>query len=326
MKVLVTGGSGFVGRHLISALVDQKFEVRVLDLAKSDGVEMIVASVNDVDAVETAMSGVDVVYHLAGDAQLWARDRARFDRINHHGTKTVAEAALKARVRRFVHCSSLTTLVGRRMPIGDSAVDETVVLSASDMIGPYPRSKLLAEHAVHDAVTRGLDAVVVIPTEPLGPGDLSLTPPTRMILDLLNRRIPATIDCLLNFVSVRSLAQGLIAAAERGRLGNRYILGGEDVPMTRLLAELERQTGRKMPAAKLPYAVALLAGVADTGVAARLTGKAPMAPLTGVRLAGRRVSFSSAKAHRELNWKSEGFSSSLADALVWYREQGLLLD
>lgn len=234
------------------------------------------------------------------------------------------EAAAKAGVRRFIHCSSLTTLVGGKTPVGASNADERILLSPDEMLGPYPRSKRLAEIAVDEAVSRGLDAVIAIPTEPLGPGDESQTPPTRMILDFLNGRTPATIDCTLNFVDVRSLAEGFIAARDRGRRGRRYILGGENVPMRRLLDALEKISARNMPRAALPYWVALTAGVLDTTFLARLTGKAPTAPLTGVRLAGRRVSFSSARAKAELGWESAPFEGALRDALHWFSTQGLL--
>ena len=321
---LVTGGAGFVGRHLVEALRARGVHVRVFDLKAVTGLDMAVGSVEDPSALTAAMSGVDIVFHLAGDAQLWAREQSRFDRINFIGTKNVINAAARSGVRRLVHCSSLTTLVGRRTPVGHSRADETVLLSADDMLGAYPRSKVLAEEAVLASASAGLDAVIAIPTEPLGPGDEGLTPPTRMIVDLLNRRIPATIDCMLNFVSVRSLADGFIAGAERGRKGERYLLGGENVSMARLLAELNRQTGVVMPKLVLPYAVALAAGVVDTRLVAALTGNPPKAPLTGVRLAGRRVSFSSAKAERELGWKPEPFEAAIAAALAWLRERGLI--
>lgn len=323
-RPLVTGGAGYVGRHLVDTLKARGADVRVFDVRVMDGVDMALGSVEDPAALRSAMRDIDIVYHLAGDAQLWARDPSRFDRINHVGTKNVLDAAARAGVRRVVHCSSLTTLVGRRTRIGASRADEASIFEADDMLGAYPRSKLLAEKAVASAVSAGLDAVIAIPTEPLGPGDEGLTPPTRMIVDLMNGRIPATIDCMLNFVSVRSLAAGLIDAAERGRRGERYILGGDNVPMAKLLSELKRQTGRPMPGMMLPYAVALAAGFIDTDIVARITGKAPTAPLTGVRLAGRRVAFSSAKAERELRWRSEPFEAALAASLAWMHERGLV--
>lgn len=318
---LVSGGSGFVGRHLVAALLARGERVRVLDLVSSDLAETIVGSVDDPEIAARATAGVDAIFHLAGDAQLWAKDRHRFDRINHIGTRVMLDAARAAGARRFVHCSSLTTLVGKLTPLGASTADETIRFDADDMLGEYPRSKLLAEIAVAKS---GLDAVIAIPTEPLGAGDVNMTPPTRMILDLVAGKTPATIDCRLNFVDVRSLADGFIAARDRGRAGERYLLGGENVSMRRLLDALEKLTGRKMPRAQLPYGVALLAGVVDTGLIARFSGKAPKAPLTGVRLAGRRVEFSSAKAKAELNWESAPFEDALKSALDWFAARGAI--
>lgn len=318
---LVSGGAGFVGRHLVEALQRRGEAVRILDLVAVTGVDCIVGSINDPEAAASSARGVDTVFHLAGNAQLWSPDEREFDRANHLGTRMMAEAARAAGVRRFVHCSSPTTLVGAGTPVGASTADETARLAPEEMLGPYPRSKLLAERA---AETSGLDCVIAIPTEPLGPGDKSLTPPTRLILDLLARKTPATIDCMLNFVDVRSLAEGLIAVRDRGRRGERYLLGGENVSMRRLLASLEEISGVVMPRAELPYAVALLAGIVDTAIVSRLTGKAPKAPLTGVRLAGRRASFSSQKAEAELGWKSAPFEKALADALDWFKAQGLI--
>lgn len=318
---LVTGGAGFVGRHLVEALKARGERVRVLDLVAAGDVESIIGSIEDAEAAARAVEGVDTVFHLAGNAQLWAPDERVFERANHQGTRIMLGAARSGGVRRFVHCSSLTTLVGRKTPIGASSADETVRLSPEDMLGPYPRSKLLAERAVEEA---GIDAVIVLPTEPLGSGDESLTPPTQMILDLLAGRTPATIDCTLNFVDVKSLAQGFIAARDKGRRVARYLLGGENVSMRRLLDALESVSDKKMPRAQLPFAVALCAGVIDTGIVARITGKSPKAPLTGVRLAGRRVSFSSDKAEAELGWRSAPFEQSLKEAFDWFEAKGMI--
>jgi len=318
---LVTGGAGFVGRHLVKALKARGENVRILDLAPCDLAETVIGSIDDASAAARAVAGVDTVFHLAGNAQLWSRDEAAFDRINHLGTRMMLEAARGAGVRRFIHCSSLTTLVGAGVRIGASTADESVRLAPEDMLGAYPRSKLLAERAVENA---GLDAVIAIPTEPLGPGDESLTPPTRLILDLVARKTPATIDCMLNFVDVESLAEGFIVARDRGRRGERYLFGGENVSMRRLLESLERETGVKMPRAQLPYAIALAAGVIDTKLVAAMTGASPKAPLTGVRLAGRRVEFSSAKAKAELGWESVPFETALKSALAWFSERGMI--
>ncbi|MFZ5617939.1 MAG: NAD-dependent epimerase/dehydratase family protein, partial [Pseudomonadota bacterium] len=183
---LVTGGAGFVGRHLVRALKARGESVRALDLVAAADVETIIGSIDDSAIAAKAVTGADTVFHLAGNAQLWAKDRSAFERVNHLGTRVMLEAAVKAGVRRFIHCSSLTTLIGEKTPIGTSNADEGILLSPDEMLGPYPRSKRLAEIAVEEAVRRGIDAVIAIPTEPLGPGDESLTPPTRMILDLLD--------------------------------------------------------------------------------------------------------------------------------------------
>lgn len=318
---LVTGGSGFVGRHLVEALLARGEAVRVLDLEPCDLAPTIIGSVTDHEAAIEACTGVDTIFHLAGNAQLWSADPSVFDRVNHLGTRMMIEAARAAKVRRLVHCSSLTTLVGEKTPVGASTGDEAISLSPEEMLGPYPKSKRLAEIAVEQS---GLDGVIAIPTEPLGPGDVAGTPPTRMILDLVAGKTPATIDCTLNFVDVKSLAQGFIAARDKGANGERYLLGGENISMRRLRETLETMTGVTMPRAELPYAVALAAGLIDTGLVARLTGKPPKAPLTGVRLAGRRVAFSSAKAQRDLGWKSAPFEEALKSALDWFRAEGLI--
>lgn len=323
-KTLVTGGAGFVGRHLVERLRAKGEHVRVFDVAPRGDADDIQGSVTDADTVARAMTDIETVFHLAGNAQLWARDNGAFDEVNHRGTQIVAEAARVASVKRFVYCSSLTTLVGQRTPIGPSIADEKTRLEPSDMLGPYPRSKLLGERAVEVEADLGLNIVIAIPTEPLGPGDESFTPPTQMILDFLNGKTPAYIDCMLNFVPVENLADGLIAARDRGRARGRYLLGGENVPMRSLLERLEKMSGRLMPKTCLPYGVALAAGVVDTGCLSRITGKPPKAPLTGVRLAGRQVTFSSDKAARELAWWANSVDEALVATLRWFEEKGYL--
>lgn len=321
---LVTGGAGFVGKHLVRKLRELGERVRSFDLAAPAHEDDQQGSILDAGALAHAFDGVTNVFHLAGNAQLWARDKTVFNRINFEGTELVVQSARAAGVRRFVHCSSLTTLVGRGASIGASSANEDTRLEPDDMLGPYPRSKLLAERGVEQAVGNGLDAVIALPTEPLGPGDEALTPPTQMILDFVNGDTPAYIDCILNFVPAESLADGLIAARDKGRKGERYLLGGENIPMKRLLALLAEKTGRRMPKTKMPYGVALLAGAVDTGLVASVTGRPPKAPLTGVRLAGRQVSFSSEKAANELGWRASTVEPALEQTLAWFKQRGLL--
>jgi dihydroflavonol-4-reductase len=320
---LVTGAAGFVGKSLVAALQAKGERVRSFDLKPAEGDEIVIGSVTDEDAARRAAKGVDFVFHLAGAAQLWAPDARLFDQINRGGTQAMLAAAKSARVRRFIHCSSLTTLVGRRTPKRVSEASESTRLDAADMLGPYPLSKLRADRAVEDAAAEGLDAVIALPTEPLGAGDDALTPPTRMILDFVNRKTPAYVDCTLNFVPVKSLAEGLVAARERGIKGERYLLGGENVAMPRLLAAIEKIAGVPTPKVKLPFAIAYAAGAIDSLLLARVTRKPPKAPLTGVRLAARPVTFSSAKAARDLGWRADPFEPALEETIGWMRAKGL---
>ena len=321
---LVTGGSGFVGKELVRLLRARGSRVRSFDLAPPPTGDDVQGSITDADAVKDAMNGVETVFHLAGNAQLWAKDASVFDDVNRGGTQIVVDAAVSAGVRKFVHCSSLTTLVGKNTPIGASTADASVRLTPDDMLGAYPRSKLEAEHIVEAAAKKGLDAVIALPTEPLGPGDKALTPPTKMILDFANGATPAYIDCILNFVPAASIAEGLIAARDQGARGARYLLGGDNVPMTELLAEIEKITGTPAPKTRMPYWVALAAGAVDTRLVSAITSKPPKAPLTGVRLAGRQVCFFSEKAAHELGWKAENWRPALRAAIKWFETEGLL--
>ena len=321
---LVTGGAGFVGKRLVAVLRERGERVRSFDIADPAHPDDMQGSITEPSAVADAMAGARTVFHLAGAAHLWAREPALFDRVNRHGTEVVVNAAKAAGVARFVHCSSLTTLVGQCAPIGLSEADETVRLEPSDMLGAYPRSKLEAERIVEASSSDGLDAVIAMPTEPLGPDDDALTPPTKMILDFANGATPAYIDCILNFTPLDGLARGLIAARDRGRRGERYLLGGDNIPMRDLLAMIAAASGRPAPTTRLPYWVALAAGALDTKLVSAVTGAAPKAPLTGVRLAGRRVSFSSAKALRELDWRADPVGPALNDTMAWFRDKGLL--
>ena len=321
---LVTGGAGFVGKALVAQLRANGESVCSFDLAAPNHPDDIQASILDGDDLRHALKRTDTVFHLAGNAQLWARDHAVFDTVNRMGTQITLDAARSAGVSRFVHCSSLTTLVSRMAPIGPSNADESIELEPEDTLGLYPQSKREAELIVEAAAQDGFHAVTVLPTEPLGAGDTALTPPTQMILDFANQQTPAYINCILNFVPVASLVDGFIAARDKGTSGERYLLGGADMPMKELLTEIGAITERKMPNLKLPYWVALAAGAVDTKLVSSLTGDAPKAPLTGVRLAGRRVSFSSAKAAKALDWRAGPVKPALQEMLEWAGAQGLL--
>lgn len=321
---VVTGGAGFVGKALVAKLRAQGRRVRSFDLAEPQTADDIQGSILDADAVSAAIKGAKSVFHLAGNAQLWAKDPSIFDEINRRGTQTVIKAAQRATVGRFIHCSSLTTLAGKSAPIGPSHADETMRLAPEEMLGPYPTSKLLAERIVEEAAGAGLHAVIAMPTEPLGPGDQALTPPTKMILDFARGATPAYIDCLLNFVPVESIADGLIAAEQKGKSGERYLLGGENTPLSVLIEKIAAISGTPAPKMKMPYWVALAAGAIDTKFVAVISGNAPKAPLTGVRLAGRQISFSSEKAATELDWRAAPYESALEATIDWFRVKGWL--
>jgi dihydroflavonol-4-reductase len=322
---LVTGGSGFIGRHLVTALQARGTRVRVLDVAPSGcvapDVEVVAGSVLDPACLDAALADVRCVYHLAGIAKLWTRDRADFDRVNAGGAAAVLRAAAARRVERVVHCSTEAILLPKRRGEG-AFIDETAEPQPSDMPGPYARSKLAAEQFVRSAVGTGLNALIVNPTVPIGPGDHNLTPPGAMLSMFLNGQSPAYLDCMLNLVDVRDVATGMVLASERGRVGERYILGGDNIALRDLLAQLEQMSGRSMPKRAVPGWLALAsAAVAEWG-ADSFTSRAPAATREGVRLALRSGPFDSQKARRELGYTPRPLEAALADAVAWLRETG----
>lgn len=326
---LVTGGCGFIGRHLVAQLVARGEAVRVLDLRPLDsslqGVEQVVGSITDPSTVTRAVDGCDRVFHLAANPNLWAPDPKSFDAVNHQGTRRVLEAAQKAGVQRFIYTSTESILKSYRAPrqSARALIDETVVLTLADMPGPYCRSKFLAEEAAREAARSGLPVVIVNPTMPIGPGDDLLTPPSKMILGFLNGETPAYLDCEFNLVDARDVAGGQILAAERGRVGERYILGNVNLSLGELLAELRRLTGLSMPRTRVPYGLALASAAVSEAISA-MTKRPPVAPLTGVRLARTSMAFDCGKARDELGWSCRTLEQSLRDAIRWMSRRGLL--
>jgi len=323
--VLITGAGGFLGGHVVAALTRRGEAVRALDIAfpapLPEGVERIEASILDEEALAAAATGVESVIHCAAIAHLWAPQRWAYHRINMRGTCEVLVAARKARAR-MVHVSSYVTLIGGP-DRGEAVLDETVELTPSAMLGPYPRSKREAELAALAAARMGQDVVIVQPSAPVGPGDHGLTPPSRMIRDLAASRTPALLDCLINLVDVLALADGVIAARDRGASGERYLLTGEDLTMAEVAAKVAEIAGVAAPRRTVPHWLALAAARVEAGIS-RLTGRTPTAPLTGVRLAGRRVRFDNAKARRELGFAPPPIDGALRDAIEWMRGAGLL--
>ena len=324
---LVTGGSGFIGRHLVTALHARGTQVRVLDLTPpgdlAADIEFVPGSILDPECLDAAMTNVRRVYHLAGISKLWSRDRSDFDRVNAGGTAVVLRAAAARRVERVVHCSTEAILLPKRRG-ADAHIDETVRPVLSDMPGPYTRSKLAAEQSVLAAVDRGLDALIVNPTVPIGPGDHNLTPPAAMLSMFLNGQSPAYLDCVLNLVDVRDVATGMVLAAERGRTAERYILGGENVALRDLLTLLERISARPMPKRAVPGWLALALAVVTEWTADLLTGRTPAATPEGVRLALRSGPFDSRKARDELGYAPRPLQDALSDAVAWLSRTGTI--
>lgn len=319
---LVTGGAGFIGRHLVRNLLERGERVRVLDISGAGlphAVEYQRGSITDPAAVDRALDGMDRLYHLAADPELWRPDKAQFLAVNLGGTRTVLEAAARHDLDRIVYTSTESILRSRR---DGSVLDESKRTELSDMPGPYCKSKYLAEREALAAAERGLPIVIVNPTLPVGPGDHNLTPPTRMIVQFLRREAPAYLDFQLNMIDVRDLALGHILAAEKGRIGERYILGGENLSLSQLLTTLGELSGVDMPRVRVPYWLAWATGAVSEVAADLLTHKRPMAPFAGVRLAGTAMAFDCSKAWRDLELPHRPIRESLADAVAWLADGG----
>ncbi len=322
---LVTGGGGFIGMHLVQQLLDQGGIVKVLEISDAvfpKEVEVIRGSVTDIDTVRYALKGADRLFHLAANPFLWAHDKKTFDHVNHEGTRVVLSEAKRANINKVVHTSTESILSTR--PSKNQSIHSSVVPMLEDMPGPYCRSKFLAEQEAFKAAQDGLPVVIVSPTLPIGPGDRHLTPPTQMILNFLNRNTPAYLDCKLNVVDVRDVAKGHILAAERGRPGERYILGNQNIQLSELLQLLEEISGLAMPKTKIPFWLALIFSVLSEFTADYITHKPPQAPLTGVRLAGRSLFFESDKAVRELGFKQSSIQQALVDQMNWLIDEGFV--
>jgi dihydroflavonol-4-reductase len=324
---IVTGGAGFIGSHLVEALAAAGRQVRVVERpgARVDhlpaDVELVFADICDRPAVDRAIEGGTWVYHLAANPNLWARDPREFERVNHQGARNVIDAALAAGARRVLHTSTESILTKANVK---SNIDENVRVSADDAVGPYCLSKLLAEEFAFAKARDGLPVVVANPTMPVGPGDRGLSPPTRLILDFCARRLPAIMDCTLNVIDVRDVACGLVMVMERGEPGRRYLLGNANLTLRELCERLRELTGVPPPRFTVAYPVALLAAWASELVANHVTGRAPKATVTGVRLARRLLHFDATRTLAELGLRPRPICSSLADAVAWLRMAGHL--
>jgi dihydroflavonol-4-reductase len=323
---LVTGASGFVGSAVARALAARGTRLRLLvrptspraNLRELDA-EVVVGDMGDPASVAEAMRGVRRLFHVAADYRLWARDPEEIVRNNLQGARTIMQAALAAGVERIVYTSSVATL-GFRSDGAPS--DETLQLAPEAAIGAYKRSKVVAERAVEAmAAHEGLPVVIVSPSTPIGPRDVKPTPTGRIIVEAALGRMPAFLETGLNLVHVDDVAAGHLLALDKGVVGERYILGGQDVGLGRMLADIAGLTGRKPPTLRLPaaplYPLALV-----TEAVAQLTGREPFLTRDALKMASHHMFFSSAKAERELGYTARPYIDGLADALAWFRLAG----
>jgi dihydroflavonol-4-reductase len=325
VDALVTGGTGFVGANLVRALLADGASVRVLARPGGDrrtlagcAVELVEGDLLEPATIRAAMAGVTRVYHVAADYRLWAADPRAIYRANVDGTRHVLEAAAEAGAERIVYTSTVGA-VG--IPRDGTPGDETTPVALADMVGPYKASKFLAERVADELAARGAPIVIVNPSAPVGPWDVKPTPTGQMIVDFLRGKMFATLDTGLNLVDVRDVARGHILAAERGHLGERYILGNRNLSLLEIFRLLAAITGIPAPRVRVPYAVAWLGAAGMEGIA-RLTGRAPQVPLTAVRMAKKRMHFSAAKALRELGLPQTPVEAALEAAVRWFVEGG----
>ena len=287
---------------------------------KNLDVEVFEGDLGDLSSLERAAQGCVGLFHVAADYRLGARDPAELYRANVEGTRNVLNAAYRSGVRRIVYTSSVATI---GIPADGTPGDERTASSLANMIGHYKRSKYLAEEVVRDAAQGGISVVIVSPSTPVGPGDVKPTPTGQLVLDAAAGRMPAYVDTGLNIVHVDDVAAGHLLAYERGKPGERYILGGQDMSLREILRLIARLEGRKPPRVRLPYGLVLPIAYVAEGFA-RLTGRSGRITLEGVRMSRKKMFFSSAKAARELGYRWRPPVQAFEDAIRWFRDNGLL--
>lgn len=325
MTVLVTGAGGFLGGRVARRLVAEGTPVRGLDVAYPaplpEGVECQTGSILDREAVATATDGVRTIIHAAAIAGLWAPGRFDHQRVNAAGTCRVLAAARRVGAR-VVHISSYVTLIGLDH-VDDRVLDETVEIPPSHQLGQYPLSKRQAELFVEAGAANGIDAVIVMPAAPIGAGDVSLTPPSRLLVDLATGKVPALLECSLNLVDADAVVDAILAARTKGDAGQRYLLSGHDIAMRDLASMIAERTGVAAPKRTVPTGVALAAARVEALIS-RVTKRPPAAPLTGVRLAARQCRFDNAKAREALGFAPRPVGECVDDALADFRARDLI--
>lgn len=334
-RVLVTGGLGFLGRYLVRSLLHQGYWVRSLDLKKPDpyffpflqekvdtldNLETKEGSILDPTAVHTAMIGVEEVYHLAAIPHLWAKDPRAFDQVNYEGTLHVLDKAREFAVQKIVYTSTEAILGNFRQPAQDLINEETALPDMHEMAGPYTRSKWKTEKEVRSRALAGDPLVIVYPTTPMGAQDWSLTPPTRMVRDFLKGKTPAYLECHLNLIAAEDVALGHIRAMQRGKAGERFILGNANLSLSEILTILAHCTQKPMPSQKIPYWVAQVSAQVAQFWSDRVSGKAPMASREGVRLAKARLLFDNRRMRDELGIQPIPIEKAIWDVAQWIQE------
>ncbi len=322
---LVTGASGFVGSAVARRLGERGYRVRVLMRASSPRTnivgfdcETVEGDMRDPASMRRAMEGARYLFHVAADYRLWARDPEEIVRNNRDGARAVMEAALDAGVDKIVYTSSVAAL----KPLDGSAADETSRHTEQSAIGAYKRSKVVAERLVERMIAeQGLPAVIVSPSTPIGPRDVKPTPTGRIIVEAATGRMPAFVDTGLNLVHVDDVAEGHLLALEKGKFGEAYILGGEDVSLKDMLAVIASLAGRKAPTLRLPRAPLYPLAYAAEAFA-RVTGREPFLTADALTMAKHRMFFSSSKAQRELGFSARPYARGIEDALTWFRKAG----
>ena len=316
-QALVTGGSGFIGQHLVTTLLAHDRRVRVLDLrpprCAATAVQYVRGSVLDPELLQAALGDVEEVYHLAGLPGMWTQHKNDFHAVNAQGTATVIAAARKRGVSRLLHCSTESILFRRSRTA--SALAEDVSVTLDQMPGPYTRSKMLGEQHALQAAASGFPVVIANPTMPIGPHNGSLTPPTFMLQYFLRRRVQIYLDFIMNLVDVRDVAMGLLLAMECGQTGQRYILGGENIGLKKLLTIIGIISGRRAVRIPIPVVMAQTTAAVFEFIADHVTHTPPAGTVEGVRIASRSQALSIEKARRELGYAPRPIGGALEEAV-----------
>jgi dihydroflavonol-4-reductase len=325
MKTFVTGATGFIGASIVRELLKDGREVRALVREESDtsnlsglDIELWRGDLRDHAGLKQGLQGCDVLYHAAADYQLWTRHPADMYRVNVEGTAAILEAALDAGLSRVVYTSSVGTLGN---PGDGTPGSESIPVNLSDMVGHYKKSKFLAEREAEKLAARGLPLVIVNPSTPVGPLDIKPTPTGKIIVDFLNRKMPAYLDTGLNMIAVEDCARGHILAEQHGRIGEKYILGNSNLTLREIFADLAGITGLPAPKVRLPYTPILLAAYLNEGLS-WMTGKEPLIPLAGVQMAAKFMFFDSSRAVSELGLPQTPVKDALQRAVEWFKLNG----